>query len=707
MMSTIKPETQRRLLGAIPLAGLLGLLIWAGIELFHVAGGTGQLLGYFDKIWGPIFISFILSSIFILAIIAILIYKPGLFRGLWIPVARLRDHLGWFSWLLSLAIVFAPAYLLNYTSHSYDFDGLGFRIYLFFVSVGISALLTSRGEDTLISWRGTFKSIVLFGTIFLMSRAMVTVTEFPLSLSWSEGNRIYDYSVLFGRYLYDYPATASLEAYIDRGRQALWGLPFLIPGVQIEHIRLWSAIVYTIPYALFGWMVFRPGEERNYRPWFWAGLWTMLFLNQGPIYTPLVLSAILVAAMRRVPIWIGLPLVGLAGYYAQTSRLTWMVAPAIWAGMVALFDYADENGKLSVSAWGKTLVFGLVGLIGGFGFTRGFARLGRYFGQIAGNNTTAPAEDFLVPVPSDIGGTVSVELPTSSGIGSAVTDQALLWSRLWPNPTYGLGIILGLVLAVGPLIALLFALRLRKKWDLNTWQTLGVGLPLLVFLGVGVLISVKIGGGSNLHNVDMFLIACVFAAALAWDHGGLDFIRDIDSRPLHMKLLLAAVLVVPAFHPVIDAAPLELPPQDKTDWTLELLNAETARIQGEGGEILYMDQRQLLTFHQVPVIPLVNDYEKKLVMDKAMSGDRDYFEDFYRDIIDQRFDLIVTDPQRIRFSDEDESFGEENDVWVSWVTGPLLCYYEPKYTIKLTGVWLMVPRDVIDDPCPYLTTIDS
>jgi hypothetical protein len=78
-------------------------------------------------------------------------------------------------------------------------------------------------------------------------------------------------------------------------------------------------------------------------------------------------------------------------------------------------------------------------------------------------------------------------------------------------------------------------------------------------------------------------------------------------------------------------------------------------------------------------------------MDRAMSSNRAYFDDFYTDIANQRFALIVTDPQRIRFSDEDEDWGAENDTWVEWVTKPLLCYYEPLYTIKKTGVWILAP----------------
>jgi hypothetical protein len=164
-------------------------------------------------------------------------------------------------------------------------------------------------------------------------------------------------------------------------------------------------------------------------------------------------------------------------------------------------------------------------------------------------------------------------------------------------------------------------------------------------------------------------------------------------------LALVLAVAIPAFMPWVNAEPLELPPQDKVEWTLELLRSETSRVMAEGGEILFMDQRQLLTFGYLGDIPMVPEYEKKLVMDRAMSGNQTYFEDFYQDVSSQRFALIISDPQRIRYADDDEGWGVENDTWVEWVTRPLLCYYDPVYTIKKTGVWLLMPVENPGD-CP-------
>jgi hypothetical protein len=110
-----------------------------------------------------------------------------------------------------------------------------------------------------------------------------------------------------------------------------------------------------------------------------------------------------------------------------------------------------------------------------------------------------------------------------------------------------------------------------------------------------------------------------------------------------------------------------------------------------------MDQRQLITFGYVQDVPLVPEFEKKQVMDRALSGDAAYFADFYSDISDQRFSMIVTEPQRIRYADEDEGFGQENDLWVQWVTEPLLCYYELKHNIPATRVWIMTPRAEVEE----------
>ena len=113
-----------------------------------------------------------------------------------------------------------------------------------------------------------------------------------------------------------------------------------------------------------------------------------------------------------------------------------------------------------------------------------------------------------------------------------------------------------------------------------------------------------------------------------------------------------------------------------------------------------MDQRQLLTFGFVENVPLVPDYEKKYLMDKAMAGDEHYFNKFYQDLSNGRFSLIITNPIFDNIQDAEYRFEEENNAWVKWVAKPLLCYYAPIETNPLIGIQFLVPR-IKNEDCIY------
>jgi len=658
-------------------------------EIYQVANGTQNWVGKFTLTWGLALAGLILFGMMVLFVGMINLW--GLQWGTVINrhIANLRDYLSRYRWIFAAIAAFIPAKIVLYTPLGFKFTGIGFRLALFGVTSILIGVVLTRKKGKLISFTGILAGIILSGSVFAFAKSFITVVDYPFSLNWSEGNRIWDYSILFGRDLYHYPADQPLKVYIDQGRQTLWGLPFLLPDVSILGVRLWSALVFTVPYTILGWMSFRY-DDRYKNQWFWLGLWSFLFLNQGPIYTPLVLTAMLVVSTRRKPAWIALPVIFLAGLYAQTSRFTWMIAAGMWAVLITLADAGESNGnRISLKNWLKIFVFGVAGFGGGIAVGSSASIFKEYLGIFFGY--TLSKTQGQTPVSGLLEGTDVVDI-LNSGSSSVITDQALLWDRLLPNPTFGLGILLGLLFAIGPLVVLLVYLNRSKRWKLNYWQQMGSAGILISLMAMGIIISTKIGGGGDLHNLDMFLIGLLLISAFAWESGGREILFRPEKQPYGIQLLLLAVVAVPAFMPWIDAYPMELPPEDKTQWTLDLLRSETQRIVAEGGEILFMDQRQLLTFGYLGDIPLVPEYEKKLVMDKAMSGNKKYFEPFYRDIANQRFALIITDPQRIRFADEDEGWGAENDTWVEWVTEPLLCSYEPVFTIKATGVWFLMPR---------------
>jgi hypothetical protein len=154
---------------------------------------------------------------------------------------------------------------------------------------------------------------------------------------------------------------------------------------------------------------------------------------------------------------------------------------------------------------------------------------------------------------------------------------------------------------------------------------------------------------------------------------------------------MVVMMLVFAYQPLLGAGPIDLPADDIVNNALTGIR-EQVELAAQEGEVLFMDQRQLLTFGYVPKIPLVDDYEKKYMMDTAMTGDADYFNSLYQDLARHRFALIVSEPLRTRVRQSEYQFGDENNAWVKWVAGPVLCYYKPLVTYKEVKVQLLVPR---------------
>ena len=679
--------------GFLMLIALGYILVRACTEFYDVAWGSGTWLGEFSLKWGIGFFGFVVFCIFSWIIAVILTWKPDALSVWRERIIGFREKLGAFRWLIVFAFLVFPAWFLQYTPWGIVFSGLYFRLFLWIYVIFGLAIFLQTGERFL-SWSGFLTSLLLTSSVFSIAAAMIIVLDYPFSLGWSEGNRLWDYSVLFGRDLYDYPADREIYSLTDVGRQLVGGLPFLFTNVSISAERFWVGLTTIVPYLLLGLAAFK-SEFRNKKLWFLLALFAFVFLKQGPIHPPLVLCAVVVALIWRRTLWAAVPLIFITGYLAEESRYTWLFAPGIWIVMLEFSGAMLQDGRLQKVTWWRAIALGLSGAIGG------------YFGPtlIKWARAILTGEEIASLTG---GGAVSV-----SSVTTSVTAHPLLWYRLFPNATYGIGIILALLIAVAPTVLLLLYLSASKKWILAPWQKAGLWLPLLAFLAVGLVVSTKIGGGGDLHNLDMFLIGILFTAAIAWENGGRQWLGEIDASPLWVKGVLALLLVIPGIQPlsalrsyrfvedatwlitltdVSDEKFLEmLPPQDEVDEILGTIRQEVDARKSQG-EVLFMDQRQLLTFGYVRDVALVPDYEKKLLMNEAMGDNADYFAAFYADLKTARFSLIVTEPLRAPVKDSDYQFGEENNAWVEWVVRPVLCYYDEIETFRSAQIQLLVPK---------------
>ncbi|MFZ5855252.1 MAG: hypothetical protein ACOYZ6_00335 [Chloroflexota bacterium] len=670
------------------------LLTQACIELNRVAWGTGIWLGEYSPKWAIGFFGFILLSLGLFASILTLAWAPRRLDPARAALTRLRSRLGFLRWMFAVVFALAPVILFQYTSWGVVFTGFGIRLLVWILSTLGLAVMLGHG-DALLVWKDALVASLVSGAAVGASIPLAGVTSYPFSLGWSEGNRLWDYSILFGRERYVFPADSQLTPFLDVGRQLIGGLPFLYSGLTIFQERLWIGLMGILPYVLLGLCVFYLPKQKNSTAWILAGLWGFLFLRQGPIHSPLLFSAAVVALAWRRPLWLSLPLLAAAGYFAAVSRFTWSFAPAMWAGMLWLASAGLDNGRLSARDWGRAILLGLAGLFGGL-------LLPQLTGLLAGTGNASVTQ-----------------------VAESVGRQPLLWYRLLPNSTYNLGILVNLVIAITPLvIVLLFAVR-QKLWTLNLWQRLAILGVLFAFLVVGLVASTKIGGGGDLHNMDMFLIGLLFCAGMVWEKTDRTWLVNGTTLPVWIRVALIALVALPAYGTLLRLRPLLyaddftrlkvladvedpyadprilglLPPRNKVDNTLDLVREYVANAQSKG-DVLFMDQRQLLTFGYIEDVPLIAEYEKKYLMDQAMGETAaSTFPAFYRDLADHRFSLIISDPLRLPIKDSDYSFGEENNAWVKWVAAPILCYYEPAITLEEFKLQLLVPLETVSPDC--------
>jgi hypothetical protein len=687
-------------------AGFAYILIRSCLEFYAVAWGTGIWLGEFSLKWGIGFFFFVLFCILTWAGALLAMWKLSVFGEIPDRIVSLRGKLRAFRWVVVIILLVLPVWFLQYTPWGIVFDELYFRLLIWIYAVfGLAVFLKSG--DRLIGWSTILAAMLLTSSVFSLAFAFINVSDYPFSIGWSEGNRMWDYSLFFGRYLYDYPVDKAIFATTDAGRQLVGGLPFIVPGVSILVERSWVALTTVLPYLMLGFAAFR-FTAKDKKLWFLLGFWTFIFLKQGPIHPPLVLCAFVVALLWRSPLWVAIPLLFVTSYLAEESRYTWMFAPGLWMVMLEFSGTKLQDGRLKASTWWRAIILGLAGAFGGFYGGAIWRWVRATMERIASGPASPSVVAPVAPGIPSVAPSVSVDSVTSS-----ITAQPLLWYRLFPNATYGIGILLALLIAVMPTVLLLFYIASTRKWILNTWQKLALIIPLLAFLVVGLIISTKIGGGGDLHNMDMFLIGVLFAAVIAWENGGRRWLREIDTSPFWVKGTLALLLVIPGVYPLsslrsdhfaedaswlvtLTDAPDEkflemLPPQEEVDEILQTIRHEVDARKSQG-EILFMDQRQLLSFGYVENVPLVPEYEKKVLMNSAMSGDARYFQELYAELAAKRFSLIISEPLRAPVQDSSYQFGEENNAWVQWVVRPVLCYYDEIETFRRPQIQLLVPK---------------
>jgi hypothetical protein len=628
------------------------LLGWAAWDLWRISDGTGTIAGRFSPRWALYLSGYVLIALAAGGAALAAAVRPHRFLRAASPLEAAAQGLpGALGWVLGIASLGAAVALL--LAHDVDTLQIFSLRLLLMLGAGLAAALFTPSSGWGYAPRLGL-AVMTLASGYVIATRLALVTDYPFSLSWSEGNRLWDYSLLFGRAAYQVAGEFSFPSYFAPGRHGLWGLVFLIPHVSIQIARLWDAILWTVPYFLLGLtLAYRTGVARDRLGRWSFALWSLLFINQGPVYAPLIVSGLILALGydRRRPRRTA-AFTFLACLYAGVSRWTWLAAPAMLAGLWSLLDSPPDKGLLRRLR--VPVGVGLAGLGG------------------------ALASQILM----------ALAFPQPEAAFATAARQTLLWYRLLPSATNSHGIIPSLAVVLSPLVLLLVAWVWRRLLQWDRLQLFGILAVLGAFLVVGLAASVKIGGGNNLHNLDMLLMGLVFLAAIALAGLGDRLGAAVDRT----EVLLGLTVLIPSALAVQAMATLVLPPAFVVSASLERVH-QAAAVAGREGEVLFIDQRQLFAFGHLADVPLVLDYELKHLMNQAMGANRGYLERFQRDLAEHRFALIVVDPVADQFQGRYRAFGEENDAWVEHVAIPLLESYRLSTCFEEVGVCLYVPKE--------------
>lgn len=526
---------------------------------------------------------------------------------------------------------------------------------------GLGALLLCFTNNSRSPYLNFALMFLLLGVVYRVAAFLPDIQAGPFSLGWSEGSRFYNASLFLSQKLYGEKLPLPV---LHPSRYLMQVIPFLTGSKSILFHRIWQVLLWLGLTAWGSYLMAKRVKPGLKFPLWVLTLWFFLFFFQGSVYYHLMVCVILVLlGYRKGKPGRTLIFVLLASVWAGISRVNWMPVPSLLATALYLMD-EPFDGK----HWGRYLASPIVWVLSGF--AAAFASKQAYV-AISGEN---PA------------------------LFDSAFSSSLLWNRLLPNSTFFLGILVGIGLVSLPLGILVWKKAKKSaEFQLHWLRRLGLGAILLAFLIGGILVSLKIGGGGDLHNLDAFLVF--------WALINTSFLANLivpDSAPGFQKVQagennlqpfwVMMAVVIPVFFAFMRSGSWSFIPKSAQEQDLQQLQQALDLFQDQPGEVLFISERQLVTFGEIQNVSMVPEYEKVFLMEMAMGDNQGYLEEFYQQVNDHSFSAIVIDPISTNIQGLNHSFAQENNAWVEKVLLPLLEKYELVLSWQDGAVNLLIPK---------------
>jgi hypothetical protein len=535
-------------------------------------------------------------------------------------------------------------------------EGLFPRLLFFWTVVLLLATLLKSWLSTARWPQLLLGTALIYGFLYQVLLFVPSISTYPFSLDWSEASRYYYASLFRSEGIYGFRLS---PPELHPTRYLLQSVPFLIRSLPLWFHRLWQVSMWlALPAAVAAlWTRRLQLKGRWFRLLF--GVWTVLFLFQGPVYYHLLVMVVVILAGLDVgrP-WRSSAAVALASVWAGISRVNWFPVPALLAGCLYLMARRTAQGDRPTP-----LKWPLAWLLAG-------------------------------PILALVSQAAYIQ---SSGIpahrfASSFSSQILLY-RLFPNATYPPGILAAILLASAPMALALWYSRRTWMPSMEARSRVFLATALALLFAGGLLVSLKIGGGSNLHNLDAYLVLLLMVGS-ALMLGGSSEAKGAPRTSARLPAfgLAAFMAAIPIVFALGEGRPwIHRDPVLATE-SLQVVQEQAERVVREGERVLFISQRHLTTFGMITSVPLEPEYETVFLMEMAMAGNRPYLDAFHSSLKEHEFGLIVVDRLSTAFQGSGHGFGEENDAWVREVSLPILCWYDPVLRLHEPRLDFLVPK---------------
>lgn len=526
-------------------------------------------------------------------------------------------------------------------------------------------------------------SALLAASALSVASFLSDVSNHPYALTWSEGSQYYNASLFFSQRVYGVELPWPV---LNPSKYLIQSIPFLIPNSSIWLHRLWEAILWISMPILTAWLLARRLRlEDRFNRWLFV-LWAFLYLMIGAVYYHLLICVVLILwgympnTSIRQHSFSSLGIVFLASIWAGISRVNWFPVPGMLASALYFLEVnCSKKNPIEYSLKGLAWTF--------FGSLVSLTTFGLYI-----LNSGNPPREFT---------------------SSFTADK--LWYRWFPNSNYPLGVLPAILFVSLPLLLLIY-MHMIEKYNRYTTIRLSLlaSLTLILFLG-GMFASTKIGGGDNLHNLDAFMtLLLIIVSFFYYDKIAVDDtimpekdyfnqyegeMRSIKIKTWQ-KIAFRYALIVPILFALTVSAPIDRPAPKIVSNSIATIQKFVNKTVKAKEEVLFITERQLLTYHIIHHVPLIPEYEKFFLMEMALADNNDYMDRFYYEIKNHHFGLIISEPVLINTTKDSGKFGEENQVWREKVDTYLYCYYKPIRYLREVSVYILEPRPVSKNQCP-------